>query len=198
MSIVSTVTLEPRKILLPPFPKKRFKVLYPDMPWTYKDLGKAGKRGASTQYQTMDLMDMINLPIEKIAAKDSCIFMWATDPLFKDALTLMKAWGYQYKRVAFVWIKMTKDMKKPRMNLGRTTRSNAEFVIYGTKGENLPILDHGVSQVVLTPQLRHSVKPLEVSDRIDRLLGTKLKKIELFARNVTNPKENWTYWGNQK
>ncbi len=193
--IVSPMILKPRKILLPPFPKARFPVIQADLPWKYRDEGKSGKRGASQQYQTMELMDLINMPIERITAKNCALFLWATDPMMPEAITIMKAWGFTFKRVAFVWIKMTKDMKKPRMNLGRWTRSNAEFVLLGTKGSP-KVLDHGVNQVVLTPQLPHSVKPMEVQDRIDRLFGEK-KSIELFARNVKKKKKNWTYYGDQ-
>lgn len=34
-------------------------------------------------------------------------FLWATFPQLPEALRLIKAWGFQYKSVAFVWLKKT-------------------------------------------------------------------------------------------
>ena len=32
-------------------------------------------------------------------------FLWATFPQLPEALRLIKAWGFTYKSVAFVWLK---------------------------------------------------------------------------------------------
>lgn len=53
---------------------------------------------------------MAQLPVIKIAAKDCACFMWATMPKLPDALALMKSWGFQYKTVAFVWVKSKSEI----------------------------------------------------------------------------------------
>ena len=45
------------------------------------------------------------LPVETLAAKDCLLFLWATFPMLPEALRLIKAWGFTFKTVAFVWLK---------------------------------------------------------------------------------------------
>jgi len=170
-------------------------VIYADLPWPYRDKGAAGKRGASQHYKTIDLVDLINFPIETIAAKNCALFLWAVDPMIREALAVLRAWGFEFKRIAFVWVKTTKDGKKFKMGLGRWTRSNAEFVILGIRGHP-KVVNHSVSQIIAEPTRGHSIKPDEVRNRIVKLMGD-VPRIELFARSRKHLKDGWTYWGDQ-
>jgi len=177
-------------------PKKKFTIIYADLPWPYRDKGAAGKRGASQHYNTIELVDLINFPIEKIAARNCALFLWAVDPMLPEAMAVLKAWGFQFKRVAFVWVKTTIDGKKYKMGLGRYTRSNAEFVLLGLRG-HVKVVNHSVSQIVAESPRGHSVKPDEVRNRIVKLLG-QVSRIEIFARGDKKylPK-GWQYWGDE-
>ena len=52
----------------------------------------------------MSIDELCALPVETLAEKDCLLFLWATFPQLPEALRLIKAWGFQYKSVAFVWL----------------------------------------------------------------------------------------------
>ena len=84
---------------------KKYDIIYADPPWSYNDkLGKSTKWGAMT-YPTMTDKEICDMPIEKIASKDSVLFMWTTMPKMQDALNVIKSWGFKYKTCAFCWVK---------------------------------------------------------------------------------------------
>jgi N6-adenosine-specific RNA methylase IME4 len=62
-----------------------------------------------------------------------------------------------------------------------------------TRGHGLPIVDHGVNQVIFAPRRSHSEKPDEFYERLERLFGD-VRRLELFARRE---RPGWTVWGNQ-
>lgn len=178
-----------------PFPKSKFNVIYVDPPWNYRDKGIAGNRGASTKYKTIPLPDLILLPVEKLASRHCACLMWTPDTFIKDAAALMKAWGFEYKRIGFVWVKTTKDGSRNLMTLGRYTRSNAEFVLLGVKGTP-KVKSHSINQIYASPPIKNHVKPDEIRKRIIKLFGD-VKRIELFAVNRKHIKDGFTSWGNQ-
>lgn len=88
---------------------KKYSIIYADPPWHYRTYSKKGKgRSADSHYPTMDIEDIKALPIREIAAKDCALFMWLTFPCMKEALEVIHAWGFEYKTVAFVWIKQNR------------------------------------------------------------------------------------------
>lgn len=137
-----------------------------------------------------------------ICAKDSVLFLWATGPKMPEALSVMKAWGFTYRTVAFVWVKLTRRGDKLHFGMGFYTRANAELCLVGTRGRGVRRVDAAVRQVVQdvydgpeedtvsSPIERHSKKPDEVRSRIERLYGG--RRVELFARGAY---DGWTCWG---
>ncbi len=112
--------------------------------------------------------------------KDCMLFIWATFPQIQEALDLIKAWGFDYKTVAFSWVKTTKDGSKPAFGVGYYTRNNVEICLLGVKGK--PFKEVGnMSSVVISPREEHSKKPDIVRDKIVELCGD-IPRIELFAR----------------
>ena len=174
---------------------KKYSVLVIDPPWQYQDKGKSGKRGASQHYKTLSFLQLLKLPINKISKRNSLLFLWFTDTHMIEASLLSMAWGFQPVRIGFVWIKVTKDFEKQRIMLGRYTRSNAEFVLIGKKGGGIKRKNNAIRQVIFSIPGKHSQKPNDVNERIDKLYP-RIKKIEMFARNKTK-KSNWDYWGDQ-
>ena len=65
------------------------------------------------------------LPVETLAAKDCLLFLWATFPMLPEALRLIKAWGYTFKTLAFVWLKRNKKSPTWLYGLGHWKRGNA-------------------------------------------------------------------------
>ena len=90
------------------FPTKKYNIIYADPPWTYNDKCKSGDRGLENKYDTMIISQLMELPVESIAADDCFLFMWVTYPLLQEGFQVMKAWGFEYKTVAFTWIKKNK------------------------------------------------------------------------------------------
>ena len=64
---------------------------------------------AEKHYPTMSIADLCALPVADIAAEDSALFLWATFPQLPTALKLIRAWGFTYKTIAFLWLKKNKN-----------------------------------------------------------------------------------------
>lgn len=168
----------------------RFRLLYADPPWAYRNCNRAKKFSgtAGTVYQTWSINEMARWDVVRLAEPDSLLFLWATFPTLPQALQLMEAWGFSYVTAPFVWSK-TYPSGKPFCGVGFWTRNGAEVVLLGRRGKGLPRVGRGVRQVVVAPNLRpHSTKPPEIRDRIVDLVGDVSPRIELFARSGT---EGW-------
>ena len=118
--------------------------------------------------------------------------MWATFPQLKEALQLIKAWGFQYKTVAFVWLKTNRKSGTWFYGLGFWTRGNAEICLLATKGHPKRQAKN-VHQFIVSPIEAHSKKPDVAREKIASLMGD-LPKIELFARKES---PGWDIWGNE-
>lgn len=173
---------------------KRYDVIYADPPWRFLTYSEKGKnRSAERHYPTMAKVDIQNLPVKRISAKESVLFLWVTAPCLIEGLELIKAWGFTYKTVAFTWVKQNKRSDKPFMGLGYYTRANAEYCLIATKGKVLKRQSRSVSSVIISHIERHSKKPDEVRDRIVKLFGDR-PRIELFAREKA---DGWDCFGNE-
>lgn len=138
------------------------------------------------------LEDIKALPVGELAEKDCALFIWITFPCLQEALQVIEAWGFEYKTVAFVWIKQNRKSDSLFWGMGYWTRANAELCILATKGHPKRV-NPGVHQVIMSHIEQHSKKPDETRDRIVRLMGD-VTRIELFARQSP---EGWDVWGNE-
>jgi N6-adenosine-specific RNA methylase IME4 len=184
-----------------PLPPGPFGAILADPPWHFAvwSLEKTGRaRHPSTHYGTMDVFDIAALPIGALAAEDCALFLWITWPMLEHALTVVEAWGFQYKTCAFAWMKAdvsTIDLFSgpvdADMKLGYWTRANSEVCLLATRGKPKR-LDAGVRQGIIEPAREHSRKPDCVHTRIERLVAGPY--LELFARRR---RPGWTVWGNE-
>lgn len=171
--------------------KKKYKIIYADPPWSYNDQGCQGTM--ANHYKGMKLEDIKKLAVGGGLADNDCVlFMWATYPMMREALEVIKAWGFEYKSIAFQWIKLNRKNGKPFYGLGRWTRGNTEPCLIATKGKPKRI-SASVFQIIESPLRKHSQKPDEARDKIIQLVGD-LPKIELFAREKV---DGWDAWGNE-
>ena len=90
---------------------------------------------AENHYSTMSIDELCALPVPELAAKDCALFLWATFPQLSEALHLIRAWGFRYKTVAFVWLKSNRKSPSWFYGMGYWTRSNAEICLLATKGK---------------------------------------------------------------
>ncbi len=169
---------------------KKYQIIYADPPWHYKCKGVQG--AAENHYPTMTLDALCELPVSELAEKDSILFLWATFPQLREALQVIKAWGFEYKSVAFVWLKQNKSGQGWFYGLGFWTRGNAEVCLLATKGHPKR-KSNRVHQFIISPLRRHSQKPDEARGKIIEFAGA-LPRIELFARKKT---EGWDVWGDE-
>lgn len=193
----------------------KYNIIYADPPWDYNDKRDKHPRlcgGAATHYSTMKTRKIAALPVEEIADANCMLFLWATFPNLPEAFDLMKAWGFKYKTVGFIWIKTNKIQRPvedyhpahqiigsvqtgfsaPFFGIGYYTKSNAEVCLIGVKGKPIKI-SNDISSVILSPKEEHSKKPNIVREKIVQLCGD-IPRIELFARNNT---EGWSVFGNE-
>lgn len=178
-----------------------FPVIYADPPWSYNDTGCKG--AAEKHYRTMSLSDIAQLPVGDLAAPNAALFMWGTYPLIHECLSVGEAWGFEYKSIAFQWIKRYEKSGKPFSGLGRMTRGNTEGCFLFTRGKpkrvsaavsQLIDLDETTEPLILdAPIGRHSAKPTVVREKILQLMGD-VPAIELFSRERV---DKWECFGNQ-
>ena len=135
----------------------------------------------------MTLDNLKALDIRSVCKRDCLIFMWATSPNLDQAIELLKAWGFTYSTVGFVW-------EKQAINPGAYTMSSVELCLIGKKG-NIPKPRgaRNVRQFISELRTSHSTKPEEVRKRIEAMFPQS-SKLELFARKRT---DGWAVWGNE-
>jgi N6-adenosine-specific RNA methylase IME4 len=174
---------------------KRYSVIYADPPWSYADAGCNG--AAAGQYRLMKNGDIAQLPVHLLAADDCALFMWATYPLLREALAAIEGWGFEYKSIAFQWVKLNPKSETAFYGLGRWTRGNTEPCLLAVKGKPKPV-SKSVHQLITEPLIaqeavgRHSAKPAAARDKIVELMGD-VPRLELFARERT---PGWDATGN--
>ena len=172
---------------------KKYQIIYADPPWSYKVYSKKGLgRSAESHYPTMSIEDICALPVGDLADKDCALFLWVTIPCLLEGLSVLKAWGFTYKTIGFVWVKQNKKSDSLFWGMGYWTRSNVELCILATKGHPKRV-NAAVHQVIVSHIEEHSKKPQEARERIVALMGD-LPRIELFARQST---PGWDVWGNE-
>ena len=120
------------------------------------------------------------------------LFLWATFPQLPEALRLIKAWGFTYKSVAFVWLKKNRKSEGWFYGLGFWTRGNAEVCLLATRGHPKRQAAN-VHQFIISPIQEHSRKPEEAREKIVALMGD-VPRVELFARQSP---PGWDVWGNE-
>ena len=176
-----------------------YKCLACDPPWLERGGGKS-KRGADRHYQLMDKKEILSTmrealglsPIHRSLVAASChLWMWATSNYLPDALWVMGGLGFEYKTSA-VWVKVC-PVKGLQKGLGQYMRHSHEWLLLGTRGDAMvPEPADRMPSVIFAPRTRHSTKPQEAYDLIERCSPG--PRLECFART---PRDGWTVWGNE-
>ncbi len=169
----------------PALPDGKYGVILADPPWAFETRGEGGKgRSAENHYPTMSVDEIGDRIILDLAADDCALFLWVTSDRLPAALDVMTRLSFRYASTAFVWV------KEGAPGLGYWTRKGAELCLLGARGSPKR-LAADVAEVVHAPRGRHSEKPEEVYERIERLVAGPY--LELFARK---PRPGWDAWGN--
>ena len=146
--------------------------------------------GAAANYPTMSIDQLCAM---EVPAENNCaLFMWACWPLLPDALEVIRAWGFEYKTIAWPWVKSTETGMSFHFGLGYYTRANTEPCLLAVRGK-MPVAVHDVQALIYSPVREHSRKPDEQYGKIERLYPTG-PYLEMFARR---PRQGWDVWGNE-
>jgi N6-adenosine-specific RNA methylase IME4 len=167
-----------------PIPDGKYQVIYADPPWQYENSGF--NESAESQYPTMPVEDICNLPIGGLAENTSVLFLWATNPLLPEALRVMQAWGFEYK-TNIAWVK---DRGRGK---GWFLKSKHELLLIGVRSATPQPAERPDSAQEFERGKVHSRKPVEFYDIINQMYPEG-KKIELFARDAH---EGFDAWGNE-
>lgn len=187
-------------------PHNHFGTILADPPWQFQSWtngrwsgdGKVFTPPKAPEYDTMSIDQIAAMPVAKLAAKNSVLFMWGVWFMLPDVLRVVDAWGFTYKTCAFNWIKaditqidLFRVDADTQLGLGYWTRQDSEFCLLATRGSPKK-KNSDVHQGIIERRRQHSRKPDCVHERIERLVAGPY--MELFARQ-TRP--GWTSWGNE-
>lgn len=174
---------------------KRFRTILADPPWQFQNrTGKmAPEHKRLARYGTMQLHDIMALPVAQIADEPAHLYLWVPNALLPEGLRVMEAWGFQYKS-NLVWHKIRKDGGPDGRGVGFYFRNVTELVLFGVRGKNARTEAAGRRQVnfLATQKREHSRKPDEFYDIVESCSPGPY--LELFARGA---RPGWDVWGNQ-
>lgn len=102
---------------------KKYRTILADPPWA---LHQVGNRGASRHYPVMSIADIAALRVQRLAADDAHLWMWATNSGLDQQIAVVEAWGFTY-RAALTWM-------KPYFTLGNYLRHQTEHLLFCTRG----------------------------------------------------------------
>lgn len=165
-----------------------------DPPWQFQNRkGKvAPEHRRLLRYPTMELKEIMDLPVPRLAAAQSHLYLWVPNALLTEGLKVMEAWGFTYKS-NLVWFKVRKDGGPDGRGVGFYFRNVTELILFGIRGR-MRTLNAGRTQVNLlrTRKREHSRKPDEIYDIIEACSPG--PRLELFARFR---RDGWHQWGNE-
>ena len=174
---------------------RQFSCILADPPWQFTNrTGKmAPEHKRLSRYGTMDLEAICALPVARVAAPTSHLYLWVPNALLPEGLRVMKAWGFTYKS-NIVWHKLRRDGGSDGRGVGFYFRNVTELVLFGVRGKNARTLQPGRTQVnyLGTRKREHSRKPDEFYGIVEACSPG--PRLEMFARGA---RPGWTVWGNQ-
>lgn len=163
-----------------------FNCIVVDPPWEMKKIIRKVRPNQKERldYPTMTLEEIKALPIQKVAAEDSVLFLWTTNAYLEKAFSVMRAWGFRYQRC------LTWDKGNGMCLFGFHHRT--EFILFGYKGKiemyprrpAFPTIFSGKSK-------KHSAKPDEFY-KMAEVFGD--RRLDVFARCK---RPGWFVWGNE-
>jgi len=165
-----------------------------DPPWQFQNrTGKmAPEHKRLLRYPTMELTEIMELPVARLAAAKSHLYLWVPNALLQEGLRVMEAWGFTYK-TNLVWYKIRKDNGPDGRGVGFYFRNVTELILFGVRG-SMRTLPPGRTMVNLfsSRKREHSRKPDEFYEIIEACSPGPY--LELFARFQ---RQGWDQWGNE-
>ena len=175
---------------------KKYNVVLADPPWNIRTTMscptfKNDSWNRELEYNTMTDNEIMLLPVKDIIADDAVLFMWVIDSRIGIIEQLFKAWGFEYRCIAFIWHKRS-DLNGDMATMTPFTRRSCEYCFLGVRGKHI-IKKPYISQFIDAKRRKHSQKPDEIYSRIEAMMGD-VPKIELFSRHR---RQGWDVFGDQ-
>lgn len=163
--------------------------LYADPAWNFSDplSMSSTKRGASAQYQTLNLDDIKKLKVNELAADDAFLALWVPSSLLQAGLDCMKEWGFRQTQT-LIWNKIKKDpLNKLAAALKKATKKYE-------KKELVKEIDNIISEFDLSESLSfgmgrlfrqtHELALIGVRGKIYNRLKNKSQRSVHFSQNL--------------
>lgn len=174
---------------------KKFTTVLANPPWRFEN--KTGKVAPEyrqfPRHGTMELQEILHLPISDIAKPDAHLYLWVPNALLHEGLQVMENWGFSYK-TSLVWYKIRRDGGPDRRGVGFYFQNVTELMFFGTFNNNGRTLQPArtTPNLISARRREHSRKPEEVYNLIEACSPGPY--LELFAR-FRRP--GWFQWGNE-
>jgi N6-adenosine-specific RNA methylase IME4 len=177
----------------------KYDVILADPPWHFRNYSGTDPkevnnrtRGSQAHYPTMTTDELCTLPVADMAADNAVLFLWSCWPILPDSLRVIEAWGFEYKTLAWVWLKSNPSGFGFFLGMGYYTRSNTEFCLIATRGNPPKPKNRGIMSLIYAPVMEHSRKPDDQYRKIEALYP-EMNYLELFAGR---PWPGWSTVGN--
>ena len=179
-----------------------FRTIVADPPWPFRDRmppHRNGRRsrGAGDHYSLMGMHDIGTFLAVAAAssgieiARDARLFLWRVGAEAEAAEQIVRAWGFR-RAAELTWLKESKaGSGRLHFGLGRTVRYQHEVCVIGVRGRP-PLLSRSVPSTFLAPATKHSAKPDEFYEIVEKLSPGPY--LELFARRE---RCGWTCVGDE-
>ena len=200
-----------RKWFFDPLIPHAYDVINIDPPTHFKTFS-AFESAKGAQYPTMDDSWVRALPVIDLASSGGLLWMWTTMPKLTVSIDILRAWGFRFV-TAGCWHKKTPGGATAK-GTGFVLQSSAEVYLIGAAGHPkyrarpqpglidtsdtdalfYEALAGAAPEVIEAERREHSRKPDQQYDILDALMGTDVRRCELFARQA---RPGWEAWGNQ-
>lgn len=164
---------------------KRYKTILIDPPWDAREIYRsecAVKISLGESYPVMKLDEIAALPVRNLADEGCHLWEWTTNSTLPHAIWLMQHWGFQYMNIV-TWLKPSAS--------GLRWLNVTQHLLMGYLGI-CEMNEKQFSTVIMAKPLRHSEKPAQAYELIERVSFA--PSLEIFARK-TRP--GWDVWGNE-
>lgn len=159
-----------------------------DPPWSFSDKGtRLAPEGSTLGYRTQPDAWILSLPVARVAAPRSHLYLWTTDTHCDLAFDCVRAWGFTFKQF-LKWDKETTH-GLDAFGGGHYFRHTFELLLFATRG-GLPGRRADLRASIREKVRGHSRKPEALQDLAEQMSPGPY--LELFAQR---PRDRWVVWG---
>lgn len=187
------------EVILPLFqerPTPKYRTIVADPPWhyehswsTFRGPGKPQVVTKQSDYPTMTVDEICNLPAGLWASDNAHLYLWTTQAYIVEAHRVVKAWGFTTKNL-LTWVKR-KDTQDAWLGMGTYYRSVTEYVLFAVRG-SLRTKEKNQANIFYGSRGQHSEKPSAFYDIVERMSPGPY--LDVFSRKQ---RFNWDTWGNE-